>query len=170
MRHRERWDLPKGTPDVVRTSVSPRCEAVTIRVGGCCAHDAVSVIDRVSPRPVPQVGAASNALVAVVLCGGHAIPIYADVYPLAEQGTAHTERGFLTRLSLIIPPASHPVLVFDAGFAIVCSSRSATSAGTSSRARVARCPSGRSTTSAHGSHRARPPLLHSVRALSSRCG
>jgi hypothetical protein len=63
-----------------------------------------------------QVAGTHQALVAAVPIGGRALTIYVEVHPLKKLGNAAVEERFLRSLAAILPAASVPVVISDAGF------------------------------------------------------
>jgi hypothetical protein len=63
-----------------------------------------------------QVAGSHQALVAAVPIGGRALTIYVEVHPLKRLGNAAVEERFLRSLAALLPAASVPVVVTDAGF------------------------------------------------------
>ncbi|GMV32162.1 MAG: hypothetical protein AMXMBFR59_42870 [Rhodanobacteraceae bacterium] len=55
-------------------------------------------------------------LKATVPLKGRALTIYEEVYPLKQHNTPRAHRAFLQRLSSLVPPGCHPIVVTDAGF------------------------------------------------------
>ena len=55
-------------------------------------------------------------LKAAVPVGGRAMTIYEEVHPLKRYNSPKTHRKFLERLSAVVPPNCHPIVITDAGF------------------------------------------------------
>lgn len=73
------------------------------------------------PRPAvlvdwTEVGGGMRVLAAAAPCSGRAVIIYAEVHPLRHYANPRVEARFLRRLAEVLPPASRPIIVTDAGF------------------------------------------------------
>jgi len=55
---------------------------------------------------------------ASVPVGGRAVTLYEEVHPIAYLGNPKVQREFLSAFSIILPAASRPIIITDAGFLV----------------------------------------------------
>jgi hypothetical protein len=63
-----------------------------------------------------QVSTTLWALRAAATASGRALPLYAEVHPVAKLGNRRVHRRFLAQVRALVPPDCHVVVLTDAGF------------------------------------------------------